>query len=223
VASTADAKAGSEAGPAFVMPEDVDDGAELWLVRHGQTEWSRDGKHTGRTDIALTPLGEKQARALAGMMARVKPALVLCSPRERALRTAELAGLEVDEITEDLGEWDYGDYEGRTSAEIHETDPGWTIFADGAPGGEDHEQVRRRADRVLARAAAALSEGPVVLVAHGHISRVLGARWVGLTVSGGANLLLNEAAPSLLGAEKGVPVIAHWNRPNPASEEDTGE
>ncbi|HEY2298461.1 MAG TPA: histidine phosphatase family protein [Jatrophihabitans sp.] len=220
---SADAKAGSEAGPAFVMPHEVGDGDELWLVRHGQTEWSRDGRHTGRTDIPLTPLGEQQARALAGMMARVKPALVLCSPRERARRTAELAGLEIDELTEDLSEWDYGDYEGRTSAEIHETDPGWTIFKDGAPGGETHEQVRTRADRVLARAAATLPDGPVVLVAHGHISRVLGARWIGLPVSDGANLLLNEAAPSLLGAEKGVPVIAHWNRPNPTSEEDFGE
>jgi broad specificity phosphatase PhoE len=218
-----DPKAGSYVGPAFVMPLEVDDGAQLWLVRHGQTEWSRDGKHTGRTDVPLTERGEVEARALAPMLAALEPAHVLCSPRTRARRTAELGGLHVDEIDPDLAEWDYGDYEGLTTPEIQETVAGWTIFTHGAAGGETIDAVRQRADRVLARAAAALADGPVVLVAHGHISRVLGARWIGLPVQGGANLLLDEAAPSVLGAQKGVPVIVHWNRPNPALEEDSSE
>jgi broad specificity phosphatase PhoE len=213
-------EAGPDVGPAFVMPPEVDDGAALWLLRHGETEWSRDGKHTGTTDIPLTPRGEVEALALQPLVSRIKPALVLSSPRSRAIRTAELAGLSVDETDDDLAEWNYGDYEGRTSAEIHETVPGWTIFSHPVPNGETSEQVRIRADRVLAKAAAALDRGPVVLVGHGHMSRVLGARWIGLPVRGGANLLLSEAAPCQLGAEKGVPVIVHWNRPNPAAEED---
>jgi probable phosphoglycerate mutase len=213
--------ADSTAGQAFVMPETVPDGAQLWLIRHGETEWSRDGRHTGTTDIPLTPRGEEEARALAPLMSTLRPALVLCSPRERAERTADLAGLNIDAIDPDLSEWDYGAYEGLTSEQIHETDPGWTIFSgDGAPGGEHESDVRVRADRVLARAADALPRGPVVLVAHGHISRVLGARWIGLPVSGGASLLLDEAAPCVLSAEKGVPVIVHWNRPNPVLTED---
>jgi probable phosphoglycerate mutase len=221
VTTANDTKADSDEGSAFVMPRSVEDGAALWIVRHGQTEWSKSGKHTGRTDVPLTELGERQGAALAPLLGRLRPALVLSSPRERARRTAELAGLQVDELTEDLAEWDYGDYEGRTSAEIHEhDDPEWTVFTHGAPGGESIEAVRQRADRVLTRAASALGDGPVVLVGHGHFSRVLGARWVGLPARGGASLLLNEAAPSLLGAEKGVPVINHWNRPNPVSEED---
>lgn len=213
-------KAGSVEGPAFVMPATVSDGAELWLIRHGQTEWSRDGKHTGRTEVPLTEHGEDEARALAPMLKRLAPALVLCSPRERARRTAELAGLDIDRIDDELAEWDYGDYEGRTSAEIHETVPGWTIFKDGAPGGESVAQVQARADRVLTRVAGSLDDGPVVLVAHGHISRVFGARWIGLPARGGEHLLLNEAAPCVLGAEKGVPALVHWNRPNPATSEE---
>jgi probable phosphoglycerate mutase len=213
-------EAGPDAGPAFVMPAAVEDGAQLWLIRHGQTEWSRDGKHTGRTDVPLTDVGEREARALAPLVANLRPALVLSSPRERARRTAELAGLTVDAIDDDLAEWDYGEYEGRTSDEIHETDPGWTIFSRGAPGGESFADVRVRADRVLTRAATALADGAVVLVAHGHISRVLGARWIGLPVQAGAHFLLSEAAPCVLGVEKGVPVIASWNRPNPATSKE---
>ncbi|MCW2496607.1 histidine phosphatase family protein [Jatrophihabitans sp.] len=203
-------------GSAFVMPADVPDRAQLWLIRHGQTEWSRTGRHTGATDIPLTPFGEREAAALAPLVAGLSPALVLCSPRARALRTAELAGLAVDEISPDLVEWDYGDYEGLTSRQIHETDPGWTIFGRPTPGGETAAEVAARADRVLSRAAVALRRGPVILVAHGHISRVLGARWIGLPVSGGANLLLDEAAPCILSAQYGEPAIAGWNRPNPA-------
>jgi broad specificity phosphatase PhoE len=213
-------EAGPDEGPAFVMPPIVEDGAALWLIRHGETEWSRDGKHTGRSEIPLTLHGEDEARALAAVVRGLEPALVLCSPRERARRTAELAGLRVDEIDDELVEWDYGDYEGRTSAEIQQQVPGWTIFKDGAPGGESIEQVRRRADRVLTRAAGTLADGPVVLVSHGHFSRVLGARWIGLPARGGEHLLLDEASPCVLGAEKGVPALVHWNRPNPASSEE---
>ena len=205
-------------GSAFVMPSAVPAGAHLWLIRHGQTEWSRTGRHTGRTDVPLTELGERQAAALAPRFAELRPALVLSSPRQRAQRTAELAGLHVDAIDDDLAEWDYGDYEGVTSAEIHKTDPTWTIFNSVTPGGETAEQVALRVDRVLTRAAAALADGPVVLVAHGHISRVLGARWIGQPVRGGAHLLLDEAAPCLLSAQYGEPVIAQWNQPNPVSD-----
>jgi broad specificity phosphatase PhoE len=210
-------KAGPAAGPAFVLPEAVSDGAQLWLVRHGQTEWSKSGQHTGRTDVALTARGEDEARALAPVLADVRPVLVLTSPRRRALRTAELAGLRVDERTEDLAEWDYGDYEGLTTAQISETVPGWTVFTHPVPNGETAAQVCARADRVLARAAAALADGPVVLVAHGHICRVLGARWIGLDVSAGKNLLLDSAAPCVLGAQYGFPVVERWNQPNPAA------
>ncbi len=210
-------EAGSHAEPAFVMPDFVTDDAQIWLVRHGETEWSRSGRHTGRTDVALTPHGEDEARALQPMLSEVHPALVLSSPRQRAHRTAELAGLRIDEVTDDLAEWDYGDYEGLTTPEIRESVPAWTIFTHGAPGGEDEADVGTRADRVLRRAAAAAGDGPVVLVAHGHISRVLGARWIGLPVGAGRNLLLDSAAPCLLGAQYGFPVIGRWNQPNPAT------
>jgi probable phosphoglycerate mutase len=217
------AGAGPTTGPAFVMPPDGTDGAQLWLVRHGQTEWSRTGRHTGSTDVPLTELGERQAAALAPLVAELAPVLVLSSPRQRALRTAELAGLQVDAVDEDLAEWDYGDYEGVTSADIHRTNPGWTVFAAPTPGGETPADVAARADRALARAAEALPRGPVVLVAHGHISRVLGARWLGQPVTFGANLLLDEASPSVLSAQYGQPVLAHWNRPNPIAEQRQSE
>jgi probable phosphoglycerate mutase len=219
------AKAGSAAGPAFAAAERLPDDVSLWLVRHGETEWSASGRHTGRTDIALTATGEQQARALRPMLADLRPALVLSSPRRRALHTAELAGLQVDAVDDDLAEWDYGGYEGRTTQEIRADRPGWSLWRDGVPtddvtgGGETIEQVRTRADRVLTRACAALAGGPVVLFAHGHVSRVLGARWIGLPATAGANLLLGTAAPSLLSTQYGEPVIAHWNLPNPASRE----
>jgi probable phosphoglycerate mutase len=212
-------KAGSAAGPAFTAAEPLPDDVALWLVRHGETEWSASGRHTGRTDIALTPAGERQARALLPMLSDLGPALVLSSPRHRALRTVELAGLQVDAVDDDLAEWDYGDYEGRTTKEIRAERPDWSLWHDGVPGGESIESVSARADRVLARARARLARGPVVLFAHGHISRVLGARWIGLPATAGANLLLGTAAPSLLSTQYGEPVIAHWNLPNPASRE----
>jgi broad specificity phosphatase PhoE len=209
-------KAGSDQEPAFAASE-LGDATTIWLVRHGETEWSASGQHTGLTDIPLTDAGRKQAEALRDMLADVHPALVMCSPRARAQETAELCGLTVDETTEDLAEWDYGTYEGRTSDEIREDVPDWTIWTHGAPGGETSAQIRARADRVLHRCLGAVTDGPVVLVGHGHFSRVLGARWIGLPVAGGANLLLGTAAPSVLGAQYGVPVIDRWNLPNPAT------
>jgi broad specificity phosphatase PhoE len=209
-------QAGPDEGPAFVAPELGDD-VQLWLLRHGETEWSASGQHTSTTDLPLTPAGERQAEALRGFVEELAPALVLSSPRRRAVDTARLAGLSVDETTEDLTEWDYGAYEGRTTAEIRADNPGWSLWRDGVPGGETRAQIARRADRVLTRAAAAVGNGPVVLVGHGHLSRVLGARWLGLPVTGGAHLLLGTAAPSILGAQYGVPVIVRWNLSNPAA------
>ncbi len=206
-------EAGPGSGSAFVAPELSDD-VQLWLLRHGETEWSAAGRHTSRTDLPLTEAGERQARGLHAFVADLRPALVLSSPRRRALDTARLAGLEVTEVTDDLAEWDYGEYEGRSTVEIKHDDPGWSLWTHGVPGGETEAQVRDRADLVLARAAAALPDGPVVLIGHGHFSRVLGARWIGLPVGGGAHLLLGTAAPSVLGAQYGVPVIVRWNLPN---------
>jgi probable phosphoglycerate mutase len=203
-------------GPDSALPDD----AQLWLVRHGETEWSLSGRHTSVTDLELTPHGERQAAALAPRFAHLKPALVLSSPRRRAQDTAKLAGLHVDDVDPDLAEWNYGDYEGRTSAEIREDVPGWTLFTDGVPNGETAEQVGARADRVLQRARAALADGPVVLVGHGHFSRVLGARWIGLPPDGAANLLLDAASVSLLSAQYGAAVLKNWNLPNPENEGD---
>jgi broad specificity phosphatase PhoE len=210
------AQAHPVSGRAFATPE-LPDSAQVWLVRHGETEWSKSGRHTGTTDLPLTDTGKDQARALRGMLAGVSPVLVLCSPLTRAQETARLAGLRVDEITPDLAEWNYGAYEGRTTAEIRRERPGWSLWADGAPDGETPEQVGERADRVLGRVVQAVHDGPVVVVGHGHFSRALGARWIGLPVSGGAHLALGTAAPSLLGAQYGAPLIDRWNLPNPAA------
>jgi len=156
-------EAGSHVEPAFVVRSGLAH-AQLWLIRHGETEWSRSGRHTSRTDIPLTANGEQQAIALRGMLAAVHPVFVLSSPRQRALRTAELAGLAVDTLDDDLVEWDYGEYEGMTTQEIRKAAPGWSLWTHPLPGGETPLQVAARADRVLARAAARLDEGPVVLV-----------------------------------------------------------
>jgi probable phosphoglycerate mutase len=200
-------------------PAELPDDVQLWLVRHGETEWSRSGRHTGRTDLPLTAAGEDEARGLRAVLADVRPALVLCSPLLRARDTARLAGYQDIVIDDDLAEWDYGDYEGRTSAEIRADRPGWTLWTDGVPNGERIELVSARADRVIARARASLADGPVVLVAHGHISRVIGARWIALAPQAGANLALGTAAPSVLGFQYDAPVIVHWNLPNPATAE----
>ena len=208
--------AGTDPVPAAPVP------GELCVIRHGETEWSRSGRHTSVTDVPLTATGEKQARALAPVLAGVCPATVFTSPRSRAVRTAELAGLGdlcTVEVLEDLAEWAYGDYEGVTTPTIRETAPGWTIWTGDPPGGETAEQVGARADRVLERVHAALATGPVVTVGHGHFSRVLAARWLGLPVSGGAMFVLGPASPCLLGREHGVPAVHRWNVPNPAERE----
>ena len=208
-------EAGSDLEPAFVVPSGLAD-AQLWLIRHGETAWSRGGQHTSRTDVPLTANGERQASALRGMLVDVHPVFVLCSPRQRAVRTAQLAGLAVDAIDDDLVEWDYGEYEGMTTKEIRRAVPGWSLWTHPMPGGETPSQVAARADRVLARAAARLEEGPVVLVAHGHVCRVIGARWIGLQATDGARVALDTAAPSVLGTEHDISVIHRWNMPNPA-------
>jgi probable phosphoglycerate mutase len=194
---------------------EISDTAQVWLIRHGETEWSRAGRHTGRTDLPLLPDGEQQARALADLLSGLGPALVLSSPMQRAMRTAELAGLTVDAVDPDLSEWDYGDYEGLTSAEIRKKVPDWNIWTHGVVGGERIEQVGARADRVIARVLAHIDEGPVVLVAHGHISRIIGARWIEQSPASGGRLLLGTAAPSVLGAQYGLSALVRWNIPNP--------
>jgi len=186
--------------------------AEIVLVRHGQTEWSAAGRHTSYTDIDLTPDGERQAREVGARIAGRAFAAVLSSPRQRALRTAELAGLAVTDVDADLAEWDYGRYEGITSARIHEEeDPTWSLWTDGAPGGETPEQVGGRVDRLLAKAAKLLDEGDVALVGHGHCLRVVGARWIGLGPDGGGLLRLDTGTLSVLGYEHGRRVILEWN------------
>jgi broad specificity phosphatase PhoE len=184
---------------------------EIVLIRHGQTEWSAAGRHTSYTDLDLTPEGERQARVAGERLAGRTLAAVISSPRKRALRTAELAGLAVTETTEDLAEWNYGEYEGITTPAIHETDPDWWLWTDGAPGGERPEQVAARLDRVLAHARTFLADGDVVLIAHGHSLRVAGARWIGLPAGGGGLLKLGTATLSVLGFEHGRPAIAAWN------------
>lgn len=194
----------------------VPSGTALWVIRHGATQWSEAGRHTGQTDIPLTEKGENQARALSTMLDGVNPTFVLCSPRQRAVRTAELAGLSVDAIDPDAAEWDYGDYEGLTTPQIRQTAPGWTVWSAPTPGGETADQIGQRADRILNRLQPHLSNGPVAVIAHGHFNRVLTARWLGLPAVQGAQLALGPAAPCLLGEEHGVPAIVRWNLPNPA-------
>lgn len=188
---------------------------EILLIRHGETIWSAAHRHTSYTDLDLTPDGERQARALAPLLAGRRFARVLSSPRQRATRTAALAGLTVDAIEPDLAEWHYGEYEGRTSADIQTERPGWSIWADGGPGGESPEQVGARLDAVLERVAPLLDDGDVALVGHGHSLRVLGARWIGLPPSAGGLLRLDTATLSVLGHEHGRRVIRRWNLPAP--------
>ena len=190
---------------------------ELWLLRHGATEWAQNGRHTGRTDLPLLPEGEAQARALAPVLARQRFAAVLVSPLQRARRTAELAGLGADaRICPDLQEWDYGSYEGITTAEIRGQVPGWTVWSHGCPDGESSPQVEERCRRVIALAeslAGVLAESPVALVAHGHILRSLAGTWLGLGPGGGALLNLNTATISVLGHERERRTVVRWNAP----------
>jgi len=184
---------------------------EVILLRHGQTEWSASGRHTSYTDLDLTERGEEEAVALRPQLEGRTFAAVLSSPRRRARRTAELAGLTVTTVTDDLAEWNYGEYEGITSATIRETRPTWSLWTDGAPGGESPAEVAARLDRVLARARTFLETGDVALIAHGHSLRVAGARWIGLPAGGGGLLTLGTATLSTLGFEHGNPVIDTWN------------
>jgi probable phosphoglycerate mutase len=194
---------------------------ELIILRHGETEWSRTGRHTGRTDVPLTARGEEQARALAPAVAGLEPVRVVTSPAVRARRTAELAGLAGAPVAvdPDLWEWDYGGYEGRSTAEIRAERPGWFLWEDGVvPGdaahpGETVEQVGARADAMLGRVRPLLDGGAVVLVAHGHLLRVLTARWLGLEPAAGRLFKLGTGTMSALGAEHDRPVIASWNVP----------
>jgi broad specificity phosphatase PhoE len=182
------------------------------LVRHGETEWSVTGRHTGRTDVPLTDEGRRQAEALGVCLKGWRFALVLTSPRRRAVDTCRLAGLgDMAQVRDDLMEWDYGDYEGRTTPEIRSERPGWTLWSHGVPGGESVEQVGARADGVLAEARQA--GGDVALFSHGHFLRVLAARWIDLPADRGRNLALATATVSVLGYEREAPVIVRWNQP----------
>ena len=184
---------------------------EIYLIRHGETQWSLSGKHTGISDIPLTEHGREQAKLLRPELATRNFLRVLTSPLRRARETCELAGLAARaEIDPDLMEWNYGDYEGLTSEQIHIHRPAWTIFNDGGgPGGETPEQVGVRVDRVLARVRAA--SGDVAVFAHGHVLRVLAARWLGMAPSAGAHFLLDTATLSVLDAASGVPALKRWN------------
>jgi broad specificity phosphatase PhoE len=186
---------------------------ELYFVRHGETEWSLSGRHTGRTDVPLTARGEDEARELGSRLRAIQFDRVLTSPRQRARRTCELVGLSVSaEIEPDLSEWDYGEYEGIRSVEIRKTRPDWSVFRDGCPGGEAPEQISDRADRLISRLQAL--KGNVALFSHGQFGCVLAVRWIGLAVVHGQNLALSTASLSILGYQPrhpGVPVISLWN------------
>ena len=185
----------------------------LYLIRHGETEWALSGRHTGRTDIALTAHGEAEARTLVSTLAPIEFDHVFTSPLQRARQTCALAGLGASaEIMPDLAEWDYGDYEGRRSADIRVGRPGWTVYGDGCPGGEDASQVSARADRLIARLQAL--SGNVALFSHGQFACSFAARWIGSPVSLGQHLVLGTASPSVLGcnpSHPGIRVIVHWN------------
>lgn len=185
-------------------------GPEVWLVRHGQTEWSRDGRHTSRTDLPLTPDGDRAAKSLTDRLAAVDADLVLASPLQRARTTAELAGFADYEVDPDLHEWEYGEYEGITTAKIRESDPDWSLWTDGSPGGESPKDVGVRVDRLVARVRSQARERALVF-AHGHILRVVAVRWLGLPVADGAHLRLDTATVSVLGWERETPALVRWN------------
>lgn len=188
---------------------------ELLLIRHGETPWSARRRHTSYTDLALTPDGEREARALGPMLTGRRFAAVLTSPCARAVHTARLAGLTPTGTDDDLAEWNYGDIEGRTTAEVHEKDPDWNLWTDGCPDGESPRQVGERLDRLLTRLGPVLDHGTVAVVGHAHSLRVLTARWLGLPPSAGALFRLETATVSVLGHEHGRQVILRWNQPAP--------
>lgn len=183
---------------------------ELWLIRHGETEWSVAKRHTGRTDIALTPMGERQAAALGQHLAGRRFAWVLCSPLRRARETCRLAGYgETAQETDDLLEWDYGIYEGKTTQELRQAQPDWSIWTTSVPRGESIKQVGDRAQRVIERVRDL--SGDVLLFAHAHILRVITACWLGLPPEAGRLFVLNTASISVLGYERETRVISRWN------------
>ena len=185
-------------------------GAELWLVRHGETEWSASGQHTGTTDIELSEAGRRLATALHERLAGIAFDRVLTSPLQRARVTAELAGFgDRAEVVPELAEWDYGQDEGRTTPEIRAHRPGWTVWRDGPLGGETAEQIGRRADKIITLAEEAT--GRVLAFGHGHMSRVIGARWIGLAPADGIRLKLGTAAVCVLGHDRETRAIVHWN------------
>jgi broad specificity phosphatase PhoE len=182
----------------------------LLLLRHGETEWSKSGRHTGRTDLELTPEGREQATLAGEALAdlQLREPFVVTSPRRRALVTAELAGLTVDEVTPMLAEWDYGDYEGLTTQEIRETVPDWTVWQYGCPGGEDVAAISARADRAVYLALSHMESRDVVFVGHGHFSRSVMARWIELPVSEGIRVSMAAASIAVCGFEHGVRQLA---------------
>jgi broad specificity phosphatase PhoE len=184
----------------------------VFAIRHGETAWSLSGQHTGTTDIPLTDNGRRLAERIRPVLAREKFALVLVSPLQRARETCERAGLGAKAVIDsDLVEWNYGKYEGLTPKQIHEEAPGWLIFRDGCPGGEAPDQVGARADRAIARARSV--EGDVALFAHGHVLRVLVARWIGLPAGAGQHFLLDTGTLNVLGYYRGTPAVKIWNAP----------
>lgn len=185
---------------------------DVFAIRHGETAWSLSAQHTGTTDIPLTENGRQLATRLRPVLARQSFGLVLTSPLGRARETCELAGVGGSSVTDpDLTEWNYGEYEGLTPKQIHEADPDWLIFRDGCPGGESPEQVGARVDRVIARVRGA--DGNVALFAHGHILRVLAARWIGLPTRAGQHFLLGTGTLSVLSYYYDIPAIRIWNGP----------
>ncbi|HVR17934.1 MAG TPA: histidine phosphatase family protein [Candidatus Limnocylindrales bacterium] len=185
---------------------------KVYLLRHGETEWSLNGRHTGVTDIPLTENGRIAARLLKPILANVTFTLVLTSPLQRARETCELAGLgQFANVEPDLIEWNYGEYEGLTTEQIRSTRPGWSVFRDGCPGGESPEQVGARADRVITKVRTAA--GNVALFGHGHFTRVLAARWINLSANYGENFLLDTATLNVLGYYRESPAFMIWNAP----------
>ena len=188
---------------------------QLWLLRHGATEWALNGRHTGSTDLPLQPEGEAEARALSPVLSQQTFAVVFSSPLQRAQRTCELAGLgDQMQICDDIIEWNYGDYEGITTATIRESIPEWTVWSHGCPNGEDPPEVEARCARAISTALAIPEDGDVALFAHGHILRALAGTWLGLGAAGGQLLRLGTASVSILGWERETRAIQRWNAPS---------
>ncbi|MBP1049653.1 MULTISPECIES: acid phosphatase [Rhodococcus] len=196
-------------------PSSIPLGARVVLMRHGETEWARTGKHTGRTEVPLTPLGEMQATATGNRLRTLdlRNPMILTSPRLRAQLTGDLAGLPEERTWDALSEWDYGDYEGLTTPEIRATVPDWTVWTHPCPGGEQADQIHARTDMVLSTVRSQLPERDVILIGHGHFSRALIARWLELPVTEGKRFALSPGAYSVLGYEHGATHLVHHNVP----------